>query len=506
MKRGFSLEAKVGLFIILVLILMAWISLKLGNVGIFGASGYTVSARFDTAAGLDPESKVLLAGLRVGRIKSISVEEGRALVRMHINEGTDLPADSRVKIQSQGLLGQKYLDIKPGDPQAGLLADGDFFTQIDQPVELTQLTDNIYPIIENLTAITQSLKLVIDNDAFRGRVSAITGNVEDSTEVLARILIENQANLARMIANLESLTGVLSDSFSRNEEGINRTLEALPVIAEGLAEVADRLAQVMEKGGEDATQTLAQLREATDRLTKALDSVGSIARKVDEGEGTLGALVNERETIDDLAEAVSGLNEFLSRAKRTKLAMSYDANYLFDADVTKHYLSLALWPKPNQYYMVGMVADDYGRTSTTNTHKEVVTNPGANNEKTTITEETKSVNRDTYRFTAQIARRYWDFVIRGGLIEGDGGAGADYLLWDDRIKFSFEAFDFDKETNPHLKALASARFLNNFVITGGVDDFIDSGHDPYWFIGAGLSISDDDIKSIISILPVSQAF
>jgi phospholipid/cholesterol/gamma-HCH transport system substrate-binding protein len=503
--KRFTLEAKVGLFLVAVMVLMGWISLRLGNFDFLSRGGYRVAATFETAAGLDPESKVLLAGLRVGRIESIAVVDGRARVVMRINRDVPLPVDSRIKINSQGLLGAKYLDIKPGT-SAEVLKEGDAFREIDQPVELGALAADAQPIMANLGAITASLRQVIDSDAFRDRMTGITENVDASSARMAEILAENQANLARIVANLETMTRALADAVGKNEREIDRTLAALPQVAEGLADVAHRLAAVMEKNEGDLSATLAQLNAATAGLSKTMESASSIAQKIDEGKGTVGALINEPKTRDDLAEAVSGLNDLLGRAKRTKLDVDYNAQYLFDADYTKHYLSATLWPRPNQYYMIGLVSDEKGATDTITTQKETITNPGQPDETREVQTEKKRVTTDSFRFSAQIARRFWDVVLRGGLLESEGGAGVDYYVWDDHLKFTVEAFDFARETNPHVKGMVTGKFLNNFVVLGGVDDFISSDHAPYWFVGAGITITDDDVKSLISILPARSAF
>ena len=506
MKRGFTLEIKVGLFVVVVLLLMAWISLRLGNVSLFEDDGYTLTATFDTAAGLDPESKVLLAGLRVGRLTSIAVVGGRARVEMRIRPGIEIPTDSRVKILAQGLLGQKYLDIKQG-VSTEMMKDGDAFTVIEEPVGFDTLTDRAEPIIRDLTRITQSLATIIDSEAFRRNLTGTAANVESASGDLARVLAENQANLARIVASLEVITSTLAGNIARNEESLDRTLAALPQIAESLAIVSQRMADIAEGRGDDLDQTLAQLNVATERLAEAMGSVQSILAKVDEGEGTVGALVNERETLDDLSEAVDGLNDFLGRAKRTRLDVSYEAEYLFDADVAKHHLALSLWPRPNQYYMLGITAaDGLGTTTNTTTTTDTTTNPGEANETRTREIEDKEVTRESVRIDAQIARRFWDITVRGGLIEGEGGVGLDYFVWDDRFRFTMEAFDFSNDDNPHLRGTASVRLLNNFIIKGGIDDFVHAGQEPDWFVGAGLVISDDDIKSLISILPVSSAF
>ena len=100
-------------------------------------------------------------------------------------------------------------------------------------------------------------------------------------------------------------------------------------------------------------------------------------------------------------------------------------------------------------------------------------------------------------FSAQIAKRYYDIGFRAGLFESTGGAGIDYYLFKDRLKLSFEAFDFDIETRPHLTFKADYKPFEFLYLTTGVDDFVsDIGRESY-FVGGGFSFSDEDIKTLL---------
>ena len=127
----------------------------------------------------------------------------------------------------------------------------------------------------------------------------------------------------------------------------------------------------------------------------------------------------------------------------------------------------------------------------------VVTSGGAS---TTVTTERRNKTLDGFRFTAQIAKKYHDFTIRGGLIESSGGVGLDFDKGP--VGLSFSAFDFKSTAGqrPHLKALGKANLTSSFYLLGGVDDIINQNQDLAWFLGAGLSFTDDDIKSLFGIL------
>jgi len=118
-----------------------------------------------------------------------------------------------------------------------------------------------------------------------------------------------------------------------------------------------------------------------------------------------------------------------------------------------------------------------------------------------VTHEVKS-ERDRLKFNAQIAKRYQDLVFRGGIIESSGGVGLDYYLFDDRLKLTLEAFDFDIDRRAHLKAGVDFSFFKYLYLTAGYDDFISDEGMSSFFVGGGLVFTDDDIKYLLTSAPV----
>ena len=118
---------------------------------------------------------------------------------------------------------------------------------------------------------------------------------------------------------------------------------------------------------------------------------------------------------------------------------------------------------------------------------------------TTTTTEVKT--SDDFKFSLQAARRIHGLTIRGGMIESTGGVGLDYSFLNNRIQFSFDAFDFDKVDNPHLKAGATLYFNRYFYLSAGMDDIISNAGLESVYVGLGLSFEDDDLKYLFSASP-----
>jgi phospholipid/cholesterol/gamma-HCH transport system substrate-binding protein len=88
------------------------------------------------------------------------------------------------------------------------------------------------------------------------------------------------------------------------------------------------------------------------------------------------------------------------------------------------------------------------------------------------------------------------------MIESTGGVRADYGVLDRKLLFSLEAFDFSRERDldPHLRVSTTWRFHPNLYLMGGYDDFLAEEYESF-FVGGGVTWSDDDLKYLLGSLP-----
>jgi phospholipid/cholesterol/gamma-HCH transport system substrate-binding protein len=120
----------------------------------------------------------------------------------------------------------------------------------------------------------------------------------------------------------------------------------------------------------------------------------------------------------------------------------------------------------------------------------------ANNGQPTVV-STTTTDKNKLKFTALFAKNFYDFTIKGGLIESSGGFGLDYFLLDRNLRFSVEAFNF---IQLDIRAFARYNFMKNFYITGGVEDLLNQQKEFTTFLGAGLFITNDDLKVLATRL------
>ena len=106
----------VGIFLVLGILALGYLSIKLGRVSLFGGGGYLVSADFPSSAGLKIGANVEIAGVKIGRVAEIRLDSKAydAVVQLDINEGIELQEDSIASIRTSGIIGDKYISITPG--------------------------------------------------------------------------------------------------------------------------------------------------------------------------------------------------------------------------------------------------------------------------------------------------------------------------------------------------------------------------------------------------------
>jgi phospholipid/cholesterol/gamma-HCH transport system substrate-binding protein len=112
--KKFDLELAVGLFIIAGILCLGYLSIKLGKMEIMGERGYEIYGVFSNIGGLKVGSSVEIAGVNVGRVKSIVLNDYQARVVFNFPKGLTIQEDAIASIKTRGLIGEKYIEITPG--------------------------------------------------------------------------------------------------------------------------------------------------------------------------------------------------------------------------------------------------------------------------------------------------------------------------------------------------------------------------------------------------------
>jgi phospholipid/cholesterol/gamma-HCH transport system substrate-binding protein len=502
-----SKEAKVGIFVLLGIVILTFFTFRVSKMGGIGVKGYKLTVDFETAAGLEPKANVKMAGVPIGKVEEIRLEGTNARLVLRIRDGVRIPIDSVASIQTQGLLGEKYVEMLPGKETDRVLPPGGRVTKTIPPANLDEIIRKVSAISEDVKKFTNTLSQTLGSEEGKQALTEIIRNTRETTEALRKVVAGNEERLNRILANVDTLSSDLKEISSANKEDLRVTIANLrsfsetlkteaPGLARKLEEMSERVSGVVGENRENIRVSMENLRSASAKLDNTLESAGKVMAKIERGEGTIGKLVNDNTTITTLNDTLAGINRWVRRSEALKFFLDYHTEYQFESSEFKHYANLRIQPAADKYYQIGIVDDPQGKfnSSTTTT----TTSPGG-----TVTTQQESYTNDL-TWTALVAKRWSNLTFKGGVIESTGGTGIDYAMMDDRLNIGAEIYDFTREHQPpHLKVFGTYDIVKNFFITGGVDDVLnDEDNLRTLFIGFGIKFEDEDLKAVLGAVPV----
>ncbi len=137
MERG-KLEFVVGLFVLVGILCLGYLAIKLGKLELVSGDYYELTADFSSSSGLKKGASVEIAGVEVGRVKSIVLNEDQAQVVLAIEEGITVYNDAIASIKTRGIIGEKFMGLSPGGA-GDLLSKGGTIVDTESGIDLEQV-------------------------------------------------------------------------------------------------------------------------------------------------------------------------------------------------------------------------------------------------------------------------------------------------------------------------------------------------------------------------------
>jgi phospholipid/cholesterol/gamma-HCH transport system substrate-binding protein len=132
-------ELSAGFFLLVGIFALAFISIKLGNLDLTGRGEYTLYAEFEKAGGIKTDAAVEIAGVEVGKVKSVRLDRNyEAMVELIISKKVKIQEDAIASIKTKGLIGEKYVEISPGGSDK-VLANGGRIRETEAPIDLEEV-------------------------------------------------------------------------------------------------------------------------------------------------------------------------------------------------------------------------------------------------------------------------------------------------------------------------------------------------------------------------------
>jgi phospholipid/cholesterol/gamma-HCH transport system substrate-binding protein len=138
--KKYSMETIVGIFVVIGLLCIGYMTIKFGKISMFGGDYYILYARFSSVSGLRVDSPVEIEGIEVGRVEQMNIDQDKqmAVVKLRIEKGIKVYEDAIASIKTAGLIGDKLVKIDPGGG-GDTLKPGGTITETNSPVEIEDL-------------------------------------------------------------------------------------------------------------------------------------------------------------------------------------------------------------------------------------------------------------------------------------------------------------------------------------------------------------------------------
>jgi phospholipid/cholesterol/gamma-HCH transport system substrate-binding protein len=342
MERNILQEIKVGVVVLGLVILMGLSVFVLGGSTSILEGRYRLNASFEDISGLREGAVVRLAGIDVGEVTNIKFAEDpgqkRVFVQLNVMDKYQarIREDSVASIQTEGVLGDKYISVSVGSPEKGILQSGDWITT-NEPLEFLSYVTKATEILDNSAGIARKVNFMLGPDQDSARAS-LANAIETLEDILREIrdgdgtlhaIIYNKGmatDLGKTVANLDTMSASLSKTADEIENGKGVTHELIyGQQGERLASELGNLATTLQtfttdlKSNDSLVHALLydpKQAQMVDDLHATAEAMRQVSEDIRDGKGTAGMLASDPSLYEDLKALVGG-------AQRNKLLRAY---------------------------------------------------------------------------------------------------------------------------------------------------------------------------------------
>ena len=437
--REFKQKIKIGAFFVTIFLVFALFILFVGDINLlFKKKGYPLYVTFESVIGLAKRSYVRMAGLKVGYVKDIQLKGNRPEVELLIDPTVQVPKGSKASMATAGLIGERYVEIIPGDDE-GFFQSGDSLPP-ESSFDVEQLGKMFLSVGDDVKALGESLRAILGEEDSKASIQNVLEDFSGLASDLKAFVADNRQGIKQGIQN----TSETVENFEKKVEEISKDLEEfVAVMKEMVEENRGRVKLNLEK----ITDLIEKTEESMRLLNESLE-------KINKGEGTLGKLIQDPDLYHRAEGAVEDLERIIDPLSSLKSRFGLRTEYFGQSRLLKNTFMTDLWTAKNMYFLGQAVYDPW---------------------------------QDTFTFSAQGGIRLGPFVPRLGVLESKVGAGLDVYALEDRWRISLEGFDFNRETTPLFRAWTRFSATKHIYIILGINDFSLAKNREFYF-GLGLGM------------------
>ncbi len=412
------------------------------------------------ATGIFEKSSIKVAGITAGRISKIELYKEKALITFEILKEVRITKGSKLRVKSLGFLGDKYIDIILNRNSDEIIPEGSLIAS-SETGGLENLTKDASEVLADVKEIVKNIKysLAPEKEGDEPPIKQILSNVKKVSESLKNVIQGNEEKLNEIIDNINQVSQDLQYEVSalNNDSLMAKVKKIGPVL-------------------EDAK-----------RITEDLKAITGKVRK---GQGTIGKLINDDEVVDQVSETLAGVRKLVNRIDDIRSELQVFSAYNSEQDNISDF-NLDIYTSPERLLRFGVATSEFGRED----EREVTTTVGG----TTVTENIRETDIDTYRFNFQLGRKVNDWTFRAGIIESSGGLGIDYDWNYVNTRLYLEIFDYRDDIGPNVRFGSQIHMWNVFYLKIAGEDLVSKTNTQSLSLGAGLRFTDEDIKGLLAL-------
>ncbi len=300
-------EVKIGLFFVTVVAAAVLGYRYLRGIGLFERT-LTLYASYSDVAGLHEGDPILISGYQIGKVEKMwyrsEVQPPRIDIELRLYQKIFLPRDSRARIVNSDILGNKAVVLIPGVASEGLRNKDTIRGEVEESFQETlnrtiePLKQRTVALMAELDTVVIAIKTVLNTEtvhALQGSIRSLTVGINRINQLISQVdttVREGSSDAQHILRNLRHIT----ESIEQNRHHLGQTIESLGMISDSLSQ--------------------APIKSMLDSLDGAVRRLHSITRKIDEGSGSLGLLVNDTTTYHQLNRTLASLEKLLTDLRR----------------------------------------------------------------------------------------------------------------------------------------------------------------------------------------------
>ena len=481
-EASFSVRFRVGIFTLLGLLLIGAVTIYVNHKPYWWRPCQPVRISVEDATGLKTKSPIRSLGLEIGYLESVELNETSVTLGICITAPVEVLQDTKAYIRGEGFLGDKFVELKPIKYLGGMKQKAGNFPgpqklsqaviYFDRVVGWLESNAQAAPTVEPVQSATPSTAITT---TAKGREIPVGAQQEDVQHLVKRV--------DSLVNEMTNLTSDLRQSI--NPEDLKNTMQKLNSTLENASKT------LSPQGGltQTAQRTLAKLEDAIEQLRDQMT-------RMNQGQGSVGMLLNDPSYALEIKKAVQNANRLLSKVNDVRFVVDIGAEEISGYNGSRGFFKLQIYPKHDHYYLLGISVDPRGRRTEIN---DQITSGNTVTQTQDIRNEKQGI-----LITAMFGQLLFDRVdLSLGALYGDGSVSFALRLGpkgeEERIILRNDVYSRTGDNGIGDRINVIVKPFMSLYVRAGVETLQTINGTTAYSYGAGVQFDDEDIKLLFAL-------